>query len=145
MIYTGQALTKSFEGCRLVPYQDSANVWTDGYGNTHGVVPHGPAITQAKADADLDKNLASAVYTVNHYVAITLRQAEFNALVDFVFNVGAGNFSNSTLLRKLNAGDLAGAALQFERWDMAGGQHLAGLMRRRLAEKAAFLTTERQP
>ena len=145
MIYTGQALTKSFEGCKLVPYRDSAGVWTDGWGNTHGVIPNGPAITQAKADADLDKNLANAVYAVNHYVAITLRQPEFNALVDFVFNVGAGNFASSTLLRRLNCGDLAGAATEFERWDMSGGKHLAGLMRRRLAEKAAFLTTERKP
>ena len=136
--YTGQSLTKGFEQCRLVPYKDPAGIWTDGWGNTHGVIPNGPAITQEKADADLDKNLADAVYTVNHYVAITLSQNEFNALVDFVFNVGVGNFTTSTLLRRLNVGDIVGAANEFQRWDMAGGKHLAGLMRRRLAEKAMF-------
>lgn len=140
MVYSGAglAITEDFEKCRLVPYQDSKGVWTDGWGNTHGVIPHGPAISQAKADADLVKNTAEAVYAVNHYVAIQLSQPEFDALVDFTFNVGAGNFANSTLLRKLNRGDLAGAANEFEKWDMSGGQHLAGLMRRRLAEKAEF-------
>lgn len=140
MVYSGKglAVTKDFEKCRLVPYQDSKGVWTDGWGNTHGVIPHGPAITQAKADADLVLNTADAVYAVNHYVAIRLSQPEFDALVDFVFNVGTGNFSSSTLLRKLNRGDLAGAAQEFERWDMSGGVHLAGLMRRRLAEQAEF-------
>lgn len=143
MLYTGQALTKDFEKCRLVPYQDSAGVWTDGWGNTHGVVPHGSAITQAKADADLERNLAGAIYAVNHYVAISLSQGQFDALVDFVFNVGTGNFSTSTLLRKLNVGDIAGAAHEFEKWDMAGGQHLAGLLRRRVAEETEFLSGEK--
>lgn len=135
--HNGELLTQDFEKCRLVPYQDSKGVWTDGWGNTHGVVP-GRAITQEKADADLRSNIESAVYAVNHYVAIHLRQNEFDALVDFVFNVGIGNFSTSTLLRKLNRGDLVGAANEFERWDMSGGKHLAGLMRRRKAEEAMF-------
>lgn len=135
---TGQLLTKDFEKCRLVPYQDSAGVWTDGWGNTHGVIPHGPAITQEKADADLLRNCQAAVYAVNHYVAIHLKQNEFDALVDFVFNEGSGNFASSTLLKKLNAGDMHGAALELDRWDMAGGVHLAGLLRRRNAEEAEF-------
>ena len=139
MQYTGQKLTKDFEGCRLIPYQDSAGIWTDGYGNTHGVVP-GTAITQDKADADLDRNLSTAVWTVNHYAAVPLTQNEFNALVDFVFNVGTGNFASSTMLRKLNLGDYAGCAAEFERWDRSGGIELAGLLRRRVAEEKEFLS-----
>lgn len=135
---SGLLLTQDFEKCRLVPYQDSAGVWTDGWGNTHGVIPHGPAITKEKADADLLRNCQAAVYAVNHYVAVHLRQNEFDALVDLVFNIGAGNFANSTMLRKLNAGDLEGASHEFARWDMAGGVHLAGLLRRRKAEEAEF-------
>lgn len=138
MLYTGQRLTEGFEACRLLPYQDIKGVWTDGWGNTHGVIPNGPAITQEKADADFDRNIAGSVYAVNHYVAINLNQQEFDALVDFVFNVGMGNFSTSTMLKKVNCGDLAGAANEFEKWDMSGGQHVAGLLRRRIAERDEF-------
>lgn len=140
MIYSqdGILLTQGFESCRLTPYQDGKGVWTDGWGNTHGVVPNGPAITQEKADADLNRNLQSAVYSVNHYVAIHLSQPEFDALVDLVFNIGSGNFSSSTMLRKLNQGDLVGASNEFEKWDMSGGVHVAGLLRRRKAEEAMF-------
>ena len=82
--------------------------------------------------------MQGAVYAVNHYVAITLNQEEFDALVDLVFNIGATNFASSTLLRDLNAGDIAGAADQFERWDQCDGTVLAGLLRRRIAEKQEF-------
>ena len=140
MLYspTGLKLTQSFESCRLVPYQDDGGVWTDGWGNTHGVTPHGPAITQKKADDDLAINVGSAVHTVNFFVHIDLKQNEFDALVDFVFNVGSGNFTGSTLLRKLNMHDMVGAAHEFERWDMDNGKHVAGLLRRRKAEEAMW-------
>lgn len=134
----GTLLTQGFEGCRLTPYQDVKGVWTDGYGNTHGVIPNGPDISQAKADADLLSNVQGAVYAVNHYVAIRLSQREFDALVDFVFNCGAPAFANSTMLVKLNRGDMVGAANEFERWDMADGKHVAGLLRRRKAEETMF-------
>lgn len=137
---TGQLLTQTEEGLELVPYRDPGGVWTDGYGNTHGVVPNGPAITIDKAQADLLRNVQSAVYTVNHYVAVLLNQNEFDALVDFVFNVGAGNFLSSTLLRKLNNGDIIGAAVEFERWDQAKGMVVAGLLRRRKDEEKLFDT-----
>lgn len=135
---TGTLLTQSFESCRLTPYQDGKGVWTDGWGNTHGVIPNGPPITQAEADSDLQINLQAAVYAVNHYVAIHLSQPEFDAMVDFVFNCGAGNFASSTMLRKLNMGDLIGASVELEKWDMSGGVVVAGLLRRRKAEEALF-------
>jgi lysozyme len=81
-----------------------------------------------------------AEQVVNHAVKVPITQDEFNALVDFVFNVGAGNFDSSTLLRELNAGDYAGAADQFARWDLAGGKVVEGLLRRRVAEADLFKT-----
>jgi lysozyme len=65
-------------------------------------------------------------------------QDEFDALVDFVFNLGTTAFAGSTLLRDLNASNLAGAAAQFQNWDHAGGRVLAGLLQRRLAEAKLF-------
>ena len=79
-----------------------------------------------------------ASQTVNLYVTIALTQGEFDALVDFVFNLGGGSFEHSTLLVMVNQRNFAAAAAQFERWDHAGGQVVAGLLRRRLAEEAEF-------
>lgn len=134
---TGLALTEQFEGCRLVAYQDVRGVWTIGYGHTSGVHA-GMTCTQAQAEQWLLEDIEYAANAVKHYVTVALTQGEFDALVDFVFNVGVGNFAGSTLLRKLNAGDYAGAAHEFERWDMAGGKHVAGLLRRRIAEENEF-------
>lgn len=137
MQYTGAALTESFEGCRLAAYQDTGGVWTIGYGHTAGVGP-GDTCTQAQADAWLQQDMAWAAAVVNRTVDVPLTQGEFNALVDFVYNAGAGAFEESTLLRVLNAGDYAQAAQQFDLWDHAGDQVVAGLLRRRQAETAEF-------
>jgi GH24 family phage-related lysozyme (muramidase) len=72
-------------------------------------------------------------------VKVTLRQNQFDALVSFVFNLGAGNFAGSTLLKMVNASDFNNAAGQFIRWNRAGGKVLTGLTRRREAEAALFL------
>lgn len=133
----GLALTESFEGCRLVAYPDSVGVWTIGYGHTKGVV-EGMTCTQAQAEQWLLDDVADAEAEVNRLVHIAMSQEEFDALVDFVFNLGIGNFSKSTLLAKLNARDIEGAADEFAKWDRAGGVEVAGLLRRRLAEKALF-------
>lgn len=135
----GLALTKSFEQCRLMPYKDGGGVWTDGWGNTHRVVP-GVAITQDKADADLVMNVADAVDTVNDHVTVPLTQNQFDALVDFTFNCGSTAFKTSTLLRKLNGGDYSGACTELSRWDKDNGQVVAGLTRRRVAEQSLFNT-----
>lgn len=125
------------EGLRLQAYKDVAGIWTDGYGNTHNVIP-GSTITQAKAESDLLTNIAGSEYVVNTVVKVVLTQNQFDALVDFVFNLGSGNFQSSTLLRKLNAGDFSGAALEFPKWNHAGGVVVAGLTTRRLAEQHLF-------
>ena len=133
----GLDLTEESEGCRLIAYQDSVGVWTIGYGHTRGVVS-GMTCTQAQAEAWLREDILSAIADVNRLVKVPLTQGEFDALVDFDFNLGGGALRGSTLLRLLNGGDHAGAAEQFERWDRAGGHVLAGLLRRRLAEEAEF-------
>ncbi|HEX7644866.1 MAG TPA: lysozyme [Burkholderiaceae bacterium] len=134
---TGLAMTEREEGCRLTAYQDAGGIWTNGYGNTHGVVP-GSTITQAQAETDLQANIQNSVNDVNRLVTVPLTQGEFDALVDFDFNLGRGNLANSTLLRLLNAGDYQDAANEFDKWDHCGGKVLAGLLRRRQDETAEF-------
>lgn len=136
---TGLALTEQFEGDRLTAYQDTGGVWTNGYGNTHGVVP-GSTIGQIKAVQDLQANIQNSVNDVNQLVTVQLTQGEFDALVDFDFNLGRGRLAASTLLIDLNAGNFTAAADQFECWDKGDGKVLAGLLRRRTAEKTEFLT-----
>ncbi len=135
---SGLALTELFEGCRLTAYQDVAGVWTIGYGHTGPDVSPGLTITQAQAAQLLQQDVASAAACVNQAVTVALNQDEFDALVDFVFNVGRGAFQGSTMMRDLNSGDFADAAGEFDKWDHAGGKVVAGLLRRREAEQALF-------
>ena len=106
MEYTGQALTESFEGCRLVAYQDQNGVWTIGYGHTQGVAA-GMTCTQEQAQAWLLEDIQWAVSVVNSQVTVSLTQNEFNALVDFVYNVGSGNFTSSTTQLVFAANEVA--------------------------------------
>jgi lysozyme len=133
----GLHLTEQFEGDRLVAYQDSKGVWTIGYGHTRGVVA-GMTCTQEQADQWLAEDIAWAASEVNKLVHVPLTQAEFDSLVDFTFNCGAGSFDHSTLLKLVNAGDYAGAAAQFGDWVYAGGKKLPGLVTRRAAEATLF-------
>ncbi|WP_158750210.1 lysozyme [Acidobacterium sp. S8] len=134
----GLTLTEQFEGCEYTAYQDQVGVWTIGYGHTGSGVAAGLTITQDQADALLLSDVAAACAYVNQVVSIALVQEEFDALVDFVFNLGRGAFAGSTLLRELNAGNFTAAAAQFDAWDHAGGQVVAGLLRRRQAETDLF-------
>ncbi len=134
----GLALTKSFEGLRLEAYQDCAGVWTVGYGHTGAAVVEGMTVNDAEAELLLLADLKDAVACVNRKVMVAISQSQFDAMVDFCFNAGRGNFQQSTLLRKVNTGDFAGAAAQFGLWVHAGGEVVAGLVRRRKAEAALF-------
>ena len=138
----GLHLTENFEGLRLTAYPDPAthgDPWTIGYGHTGAEVHQGMTITQEQAEEFLMQDVQKAVQTVNSKEHTDLTQNEFDALVDFVFNCGAGNFAGSTLLRKINAGDMEGAALEFEKWTHADGKVMAGLIKRRHAEALLFL------
>lgn len=140
----GIALIKQFEGCKLTAYQDSVGVWTIGYGWTQPVdgkpIRAGMTIKQETAERLLKTGLVSYESDVSRLVKVGLTQGQFDALVSFTYNLGARSLSTSTLLRKLNAGDYAGAADEFLRWNKAGGKVLNGLTRRREAELALFLS-----
>jgi lysozyme len=97
-----------------------------------------PPIDEPTARVWLAHELKEAACVVMDDVDVPLTPGEEAALEDFVYNLGAGNFASSTLLRKLNRGDYVGAADQLELWDHAGGKVLAGLLRRREAEKKLF-------
>ncbi|EGJ08992.1 MULTISPECIES: lysozyme [Rubrivivax] len=163
----GLELVKSFEGIpdgdpstvNVDAYLDPVGIWTIGWG--HAIADHagrwlrGPAareqaraaypggITRAQAETLLRADLLDACRDVQRLVTVPLSDAQFGALVSFVFNLGAGSLLKSTLLKKLNAGDAAGAADQFLVWDKARVdgvlQPLPGLTRRRRAERALFL------
>lgn len=135
----GQALTAGFEGRRYEAYWDSmGKVWTIGDGHTGPEVHAGLVWDDAQCDAAALKDEQSAVDNVNLHVNVPLDQGEFDALVDFAFNCGQRNLDSSTLLKLVNENDMADAVNQFQLWDHASGQVVAGLLRRRLAEAAEF-------
>jgi lysozyme len=131
-------LVKKFEGCRLKAYKCPAGVWTIGYGHTGPDVFEGRIWTQAQADAALDKDMQHALDGIRKAITSTLTDKQMAALVSFVFNLGIGAFKSSTLLKRINAHDLAGALREFPKWTHAGGKHLEGLAKRRTAEAALF-------
>jgi lysozyme len=136
-------LIKRFEGCRLSAYPDpgtGGDPWTIGYGHTGPEVHRGLVWTQGQADAGLALDVARFSDKVEGLVGTAATtQGEFDALVSFAFNVGAGNLASSTLLRKHKAGDKAGAAVEFGKWTHAAGKVLPGLVTRRKAEAALYL------
>lgn len=144
-VKTSQAgidLIKQFEGLELEAYPDpgtGGEPWTIGYGHTGGVKP-GDTVTEDEAEELLRQDLEKFEDCVNAYVFAPITQNQFDALVSFAFNVGCGALKSSTLLRLLNNGDTEAAAAQFGRWNKAAGRVLAGLTRRRGAERDLFQT-----
>lgn len=165
----GHELNHHYEKLRLKAYPDpgsplalairkgrptaglSGAPWTIGYGDTGPDVREGLEITEAEAQARYAKRLAHDFEpAVRRAVGVPLTQRQFDALISIFYNVGPGapgrdgiarlaSGAPSTLLRKLNAGDYAGAAEQFPAWNRSGGQVLKGLQRRREAERLVFL------
>ena len=135
----GIDLIKQFEGQRLTAYQDIVGVWTIGYGHTGPDVKPGLNITQQQAEQLLINDLARFARDVNDLVTVQINQNQFDALVSFAYNLGVGALQKSTLLRLLNAGSYQPAADEFPRWNRAGGNVVAGLTRRRAAERQLFL------
>ncbi|WP_275261665.1 lysozyme [Citrobacter freundii] len=143
----GIRLIKQFEGCRLTAYPDPGTggaPWTIGYGWTHPVdgkpVRPGMTIDEATADRLLKTGLVGYENDVLKVVRVKLTQGQFDALVSFAYNVGSRALSTSTLLKKLNAGDIKGAADEFLRWNKSGGKVMPGLTNRRKSERALFLS-----
>jgi lysozyme len=147
----GLRLIRSFEGyhTRLpdggcAAYLCPANVPTIGYGVTEGV-KMGMVWTAEEAEAALRRELAKHEAAVRRLVTVDLNQNEFDALVSFSYNCGAGALGKSTLLKRLNAGDRLGAASQFSKWTRGGGRVLKGLVSRRDREAALFLKPTESP
>jgi lysozyme len=127
-------LTKS-EGFRDRVYADVAGFRTIGFG--HRLAPseaYANGINQSQGEAILSHDLAIAEAAVERLVKVILTQGQFDALVDFVFNLGAGRLASSTLLSYLNAGKYDAAAWELLAWDHAGSHELASLKTRREAE-----------
>lgn len=133
----GIAIIKSFEGLRLIAYQDQVGVWTIGYGHT-GDVSEGQTITQEDADALFLQDLQAREDVVNELVTVPLSSGQFSALVSFVYNLGRAALETSALLRCVNVNNFEAAAAQFPRWDHEGPKVVPGLLRRREAEKQLF-------
>ena len=156
-------LVKSFEGIHdgdltvigLQPKMCPAGIWTVGYGRalrskTTNAFLKGasgkaealakyPALTVAQAEAMLAFDLNDFSAKVQGLIKVKVNVNQYGALVSFAYNVGTGNLASSTLLKKLNAGDYAGASVEFLKWDKAGGKILKGLTLRRTAEMTLFL------
>jgi lysozyme len=135
------ALTENFEGCQLTAYPDPGTggaPYTVGFGATGPGIGPGTVWTQSQAQMDLLKRLTDIGAQIDQLVTVALTGNQKAALADFIYNVGAGNFRSSTLLRLLNAGNYAGASAQFAVWNLAAGHVMPGLVRRRAAEQALF-------
>lgn len=132
----------NFEGCKLKAYPDpgsrDGNPWTIGWGHTGTEVVAGLVWKQEQADAVFVEDVGKFERGVLSHATVPLTQGQFDALVSFSYNVGLGNLGDSTLLRKLNALDFAGAAMEFRKWNKNGGKVMRGLTRRRAAEEALF-------
>lgn len=126
----GETFTKRSEGFNPKPYKDPGGIWTDGWGNTVGVIPNGPPKTLAQCQLDYNRNVTVAEKAVLGLVTVSLTQGQFDALVDFVFNLGSARLASSTLLKLLNKGDYVGAGGQFSRWVYQGTTVLQGLQTR---------------
>lgn len=130
---------EQWEGCRLEAYQCSAGVWTIGVGHTKGV-KKGDVITYAQSRAFLFEDIRTHVEALAPAISVPVSEGQFIALASLAFNVGVASVAGSRLVKKLNAGDVSGAADEFlDGWDTAGGKVVSGLQRRRRAERKLFL------
>jgi lysozyme len=137
----GITLIKSFEGLSLKAYKCPAGVWTIGYGTT--IYPDGLKVrqcdecTEEQATDYLKSDVEKFENSVSELVNVELNENQFSALVSFTYNLGAGNLKTSTLRRRLNAEDYD-VGNEFIKWNKAGGKVMAGLTRRRQAERELF-------
>lgn len=148
----GRKAIAGHEGVRLKAYPDPATggePWTIGVGHTSAAGPpkvyKGLTITAAECDEILSRDLATFEAAVSKAVTAPLNQNQFDALVSLAFNIGAGAFARSTLVKKLNDRDYRGAADQFAVWNKAGGRVMSGLVKRRADERALFLRSVSSP
>jgi len=135
-------LIKHYEGCKLEAYICPAGVLTIGFGHTGPDVIKGKIITADQAEKLLIADLVKYDADIARYVKVKLNQSQYDALVSFVYNLGARALATSTLLKKLNAGEFDAVPREFLKWDKArvNGMYkaLPGLTKRRKSEAALF-------
>lgn len=140
----GLDLIKRWEGRRLKAYRDIAGIWTIGCGHTAAAgdpVPRsGMTITDDEAEDILRSDLRQYEDAVSRAIKLPVHQHQFDAMVSLCFNIGPAAFRKSTMVRRLNAGDIDGAAEALTWFNKAGGQRVQGLANRREAERALFLS-----
>ena len=135
----GLALLRQFEGFSPTVYHDTAGLPTIGYGHKLRLgESFAGELTEEQAEQLLEADVATAEDAVNRLVTVALTQGQFDALVDFTYNLGEARLAGSTLLRDLNAGKYAPAAGQLLLWDHVGHVEVGGLLRRREAEFQMF-------
>lgn len=136
-------LARRFEGCRLTAYRDPVGYWTVGWGHllSHDKTADFSMLSWSQEEADdaLEKEMAQFLAGVKTMVRANLSDNAIGALTDFAYNLGLRSLRASTLLRCVNASDVLGASLEFQKWKFAGGRVLPGLIRRRAAEREVFL------
>jgi lysozyme len=129
---------KLAEGFRSSAYYDrTGKCWTCGFGETLNVT-ESTRMTEEEAETRLRQRLAAFGKGVQRLVRVDLTQSQFDAITDFAYNCGIGNLAGSTLLKKLNDGEMLEAANEFERWNKSGGEVLPGLTKRRSLEHSWF-------
>jgi GH24 family phage-related lysozyme (muramidase) len=142
-------LVQQFEGCakkdsdgRFCAYPDPAtggDPWTIGWGSTGPDIKKGVVWTQQQCDDRFEEHLNQFGASVAKLIGnAPTTQHQFDAMVSFAYNLGAGNLGSSTLLKKHKAGDFKGAAAEFARWNKAAGKVLPGLTKRRAAEAKLY-------
>mgnify|MGYP001384206328 CR=1 FL=1 len=137
----GINLIQHFEGFYNKPYYCPAGVLTIGYGTViQDPTPYMNGITKEQATELMMKEVVRNEKSIGRLIVAPLNQNQFDALISFVYNLGAGNLQISTLRRKINSLDYAGAANEFLKWCKAGGRVLPGLVRRRKVEAELFMT-----
>ena len=129
------AAVSQLEGTRYVPYEDVVGIWTVCEGYAGRDVVRGKTYTRAECDALTRGQLAEHGAAVLRCASVPIKQNEYDAYTLFAYNAGGAAFCGSSLLKKLNAGDHIGACNGLLAWDMAGGKHVPGLLKRRQFER----------
>jgi|TARA_R100001086_G_scaffold90209_3_gene44418 lysozyme len=140
----GLEILKSFEGWRPNVYHCGAR-WTIGWGSTYDlngdrITPNHPDIDEVEGEALLRQEIRHVERTITRVVKAPLNENQFSALCSFTYNVGSGNFFRSTMRQKISRLDYEGAADEFPKWRRSVGKILPGLVRRRISERALFLS-----
>lgn len=143
---TARDLIRRFEGLRLKAYQDKTGKWTCGYGETGPDIGPDTVFTQGQAEARLLNRLCALQLDIRKLLKTAVSGEQFAAISSLTWNIGLENFGGSTLLQKLNDGDVPGAAEEFKRWRF---EHVNGvavedpiLVHRRFYERLVFLGDE---